>query len=39
MLKLLDRVLGIEGITWSEVLMGLALAFAFWFALVVFLSI
>lgn len=39
MLKLLDRVLGIEGITWAEVALGVALALSFWFALVVFLSI
>lgn len=38
MLRLLDRVLGCKGITWREVLLGLALALSFWFALVVFLS-
>lgn len=38
MLKLIDRIIGIEGTTWAEVALGLALAFAFWFALVVFLS-
>ena len=39
MLKLIDRITGIEGTTWGEVLLALALALAFWFALVVFLSI
>lgn len=39
MLKILDRILGIEGITWSETALGIVLALSFWFALVVFLSI
>lgn len=38
MLKLIDRIIGIEGTTWAEVFLGLALALAFWFALIVFLS-
>lgn len=38
MLKLIDRITGFEGTTWAEVALGLALALAFWFALVVFLS-
>ena len=38
MLKLLEKVIGIDGLTWAEVALGLALALAFWFALVVFLS-
>lgn len=38
MLKLIDRITGIEGTTWAEVFLALALALAFWFALVVFLS-
>lgn len=39
MLKLIDRILGFDGTTWGDVALGLALALAFWFALVVFLSI
>lgn len=39
MLRLIDRIIGIEGTTWREVFLGLALAAAFWFALVVFFSI
>lgn len=39
MLKLIDRIIGIEGTTWFEVVLGLVLALAFWFAIVVFLSI
>jgi len=38
MLKLIDKILGFEGTTWGEVFLGLALALAFWFALVVLLS-
>lgn len=38
MLKLLEKVIGFDGLTWAEVFLGLALALSFWFALVVFLS-
>ncbi len=39
MLKLIDKILGFEGTTWGDVILGLALALSFWFALVVFLSL
>lgn len=38
MLRLLEKMIGFEGLAWAEVFLGLALALAFWFALVVFLS-
>lgn len=39
MLKLIDRIIGIEGTTWGEVILGLALVPVFWFGIVVFLSL
>jgi len=39
MLKLIDKITGFEGTTWADVILGLALALAFWFALVVLMSL
>jgi hypothetical protein len=39
MLDFLKMVLGSDDVTWAEVLLGVALALAFWAGLVIILSI